>query len=149
MIHSADLRRAGLADAPVLAAIHAAAFPAGEAWSVSALGGLLGQPGVFALIDPAGGMIMARLAADEAEVLSLAVMPQARRQGRGAALLDAAAGLCARHGAAQFFLEVSGTNLPAMALYAAAGFVAAGRRPRYYPDGSDAILMRRDLPAPP
>jgi ribosomal-protein-alanine N-acetyltransferase len=149
MIRTMGLRRAGIADAPVLAAIHAAGFPPGEAWPAAALRELLEQPGVFGLIDPAGGMIMARVAADEAEVLTLAVAPQARRQGRGTALLGDAAAICARHGAARFFLEVSSTNAPAMALYTAAGFGAVGRRPRYYIDGSDAILMRRDLPGPP
>jgi ribosomal-protein-alanine N-acetyltransferase len=50
-------------------------------------------------------------------------------------------------GAAAMFLEVSDRNLPARALYAAAGFAEVGRRRRYYADGSDALVLRRGLAA--
>ncbi len=86
-----------------------------------------------------------RLAADEAEILTLATMPQARRQGVGRALLDAALDWARAGGATRVFLEVSDANIPAQALYAAAGFTPCGRRSQYYPDGSDALVLQINL----
>lgn len=79
----------------------------------------------------------------EAELLRIAVHPGHRREGLGARLLDAALvrlcdadiGLC--------HLEVHAENRPALALYRRFGFEIAGRRRAYYPDGSDALLLRR------
>jgi ribosomal-protein-alanine N-acetyltransferase len=133
------------AHAAAMAAIHAACFPPRERWSEAAMALQLAQPGAFGLIDPAGGMVLARVAADQAEILTLAVLPAARRAGRAAALLRRAAGLAGAAGARALFLEVGLGNAPALALYAACGFVAAGRRPRYYADGSDALVLRRDI----
>jgi ribosomal-protein-alanine N-acetyltransferase len=135
----------GPAHADALAAIHAAAFREGEAWSAGVLAGQLAQPGCFALLDPAGGMLLARLAADEAEILTLAVAPKARRGGIGLALVGAAMRRAAAAGAAAMFLEVASTNAPARALYARAGFVRVGRRARYYANGGDALVLRAEL----
>ena len=71
------IARAGPAEAAALAAIHHAAFPPGERWGADAMALQLALPGVFALLHPQGGMVMARLAADEAEILTLAVHPHA------------------------------------------------------------------------
>jgi ribosomal-protein-alanine N-acetyltransferase len=131
--------------AVALAAIHAAAFPPRERWGADAMALQLGLPGAFGLIDPRGGMVLARVAADEAEILTLAVLPAQRRRGIGRALLDAAAAQAAGCGAATLFLEVSTGNHPAQALYAACGFRPVGHRRRYYPDGADALVLRRPL----
>jgi [ribosomal protein S18]-alanine N-acetyltransferase len=80
------------------------------------------------------------------EVLTLAVAPTARRLGLGTRLLDAAMTLAASRGARVAFLEVSINNVAARTLYARAGFTPTGRRPRYYADGSDALVLRRSLP---
>ena len=85
------------------------------------------------------------MAADEAEILTIAVAPAAHRQGIGAALLAAAMAQAALRGAAAMFLEVAEGNAAARALYAAAGFRQSGRRRRYYPDGADALVLRRSL----
>jgi ribosomal-protein-alanine N-acetyltransferase len=135
------IERAGPAHCFVLAAIHEAAFPDGESWGVAMLAAQLGQPGVFALVDEAGGMILVRVAADEAEILTLAVAPEARRAGLGRALLAAACAAARDAGAARLFLEVAATNQAARALYGAAGFLQIGRRRRYYADGGDALMM--------
>ena len=105
----------------------------------------LAQPGGFGVIDPSGGMVLARIAADEAEILTLAVLPACRRQGRATSLLREAARLAALAGVHALFLEVGLTNAPARALYSAAGFAAVGRRPHYYADGSDALVLRRAI----
>ncbi len=130
------------AHAAALAAIHAAAFPPAESWDAAAMARLLAMPGVFGLIDPAGGCVLARVAADEAEILTLAVAPGQQRHGVGRRLLQHAGGRAAALGAATLFLEVSAGNGPALALYDAAGFAACGRRRKYYPDGSDALVLR-------
>ena len=136
---------AGPAHAAALAALHAAVFRDGEAWNQAVIAGLLAQPGVFALIDPAGGMLLARLAADEAEILTLAVAPASRRRGIGAGVLAAAMRRAAAAGAAAMFLEVASANAAAGALYAKAGFVRVGRRARYYANGGDALVLRAEL----
>jgi ribosomal-protein-alanine N-acetyltransferase len=136
---------AGVAHADALAAIHAAAFRAAEAWSAAVLATQLSRPGCFALIDPVGGMVLARVAADEAEILTLAVAPAARRGGIGRRLVAAAMRRAAAAGAAAMFLEVAPGNAPARALYARAGFVRVGRRAHYYPNGGDALVLRAEL----
>jgi [ribosomal protein S18]-alanine N-acetyltransferase len=139
------MRRAFAVDAEVLAAIHGAAFPPSDAWGEQAIGSQLRLPGVFGLIHPGGGMVLARIAGDEAEVMTLAVIPANRRRGLGAALLDAALRAIRDCGARLVFLEVSELNQAARALYAAAGFVEVGRRRCYYADGSDALVLRAAL----
>ncbi|MDJ0386875.1 GNAT family N-acetyltransferase [Roseomonas sp. E05] len=136
-----ELRSAGPEAAAELAALHGTAFPPAEAWGPDALRLMLEMPGAFALLSPGAGFILARVAADEAEVLTLAVIPAARRQGVGRALLEAARGVAEAAGAGQMFLEVSAANPAARALYAAAGCTEVGRRRHYYPDGSDALVL--------
>ncbi|BDG70842.1 hypothetical protein Rmf_07710 [Roseomonas fluvialis] len=94
--------------------------------------------------DPVG-FAMGRVAAQEAEVLTLAVHPAARRGGAGAALMRALMTAAAQRGASDMFLEVSEQNAAARRLYARLGATEAGRRRRYYPDGSDALVLRLAL----
>ena len=129
--------------ARVLAAIHQAAFPPDEAWDAIAMAELLAMPGTFGLIDEAGGFI---LAADEAEILTLAVLPECRRQGIAARMLAAALRVASLAGAKAMLLEVAEPNLAARGLYSGFGFREVGRRRRYYADGSDALVLRSDLP---
>ena len=129
-----------------MAAIHATAFSPPDVWGRDAFNLQLGFPGVFGLLHPSGGMILMRIAADEAEVLTLAVTPEARRGGIAASLLAEATTIAAAMGAKSIFLEVSVTNIAASALYSRAGFTEAGRRPHYYSDNTDALVMRFDSP---
>lgn len=139
---------AGPAHAAALAAIHCTAFPPKEAWSADVIALQLGLPGAFGLIDPTGGMVLARVTADEAEILTIAVMPTARRRGLGRALLRAVMDQAAKRGAIEMFLEVAIANGAARALYAAQGFTQVGRRRGYYPGGGDALILRADLSHP-
>lgn len=129
-----------------LAAIHAEAFA--SPWSSQAFADLLGQAGVFALGDP-DGFILIRVVADEAEILTLAVRPSARRGGMGRALTQGATRTSATHGAERLFLEVAEDNTAARGLYDGLGFAVVGRRPAYYAaaDGRriDALLMSLSL----
>jgi ribosomal-protein-alanine N-acetyltransferase len=136
-------------DAALLAALHRSSFD--EPWSEAFFASLLGQPGTMALTvaDPAPlGFILVRVAADEAEILTLAVVPSARRAGRGRRLVEAALAALAASTARRCLLEVAADNAAAIALYAAGGFKPCGRRPGYYRRGQvavDAVLMERAL----
>lgn len=82
--------------------------------------------------------------AGEVHVLEVAVAPEARRQGIGRALVAA---LIADRGGGTALLEVRDGNVAARTLYERSGFVVVGRRPKYYPDGEDALLMTREPPS--
>lgn len=140
-------RRAGVAHAAALAAIHAAAFAAAERWPATEIATTLAMPGAWGLIAARGGMAIARAAGGEAELLTLGVAPEARRQGLGRALVRAVLTEAAARGAAQLFLEVKADNTAALALYRGAGCVEVGRRRRYYADGNDALVLRAALSA--
>lgn len=131
-------------DGAALAALHRNSFP--EPWSVQAIADLFATPGTFAFSVP-DGFILARVAGDEAEILTLAVSPAARGQGLGRALLRAAAGHAQTLGAAKLFLEVGSDNPAALALYAHQGLAPVGRRKAYYA-GRDALILRAELPLP-
>ena len=135
------------AEAPALAALHAAAFAPPEAWSADAIGLMLAMPGAYGFWRPAAGLVLARVAADEAEVLTIAVVPAARRQGLGAALLHAALARALAMGARAMFLEVAASNQAALALYTGLGFTGVGQRQHYYGQGQDALVLRWSLPA--
>lgn len=148
------LVRTGPAQAAVLAALHAEAFPPHDAWPAEGLAKLLPAPGVAGrlALDSAGrpqGFVLWRVAADEAEILTLAVRPQARRQGIARALMAQAAAEAGSAGAVRLFLEVSVENAGARALYAAQGFSETGRRPAYFPQPGgppvDALVLSLEL----
>lgn len=129
-----------------LSVLHAEAFD--TPWSAAAFADLLGQTGVV-LEGDADGFILIRTVADEAEILTLAVRPSARRQGLGARLVGAAKARALAAGADRLFLEVAEDNVPARGLYGALGFEPLGKRPRYYarPHGPavDALLLVLNL----
>jgi ribosomal-protein-alanine acetyltransferase len=83
-----------------------------------------------------GFLVWRQTAPDEIEILNLAVAAEFRRKGIATSLLEAVS-------AADIFLEVRESNLAARQLYAAAGFVESGLRPRYYQHPVEgAIVMR-------
>ncbi|MFO7778826.1 MAG: GNAT family N-acetyltransferase [Nitriliruptoraceae bacterium] len=97
------------------------------------------------LVAVAGGEVLAAalglLQADDGHVVDLAVAPSLRRRGIGRRLLSALVTELRTRGARAVTLEVRAGNLGALALYRGAGFVVEGHRPRYYPDGEDALLL--------
>ncbi|SMO37857.1 GNAT family N-acetyltransferase [Paracoccus laeviglucosivorans] len=113
-------------------------------WSAAEIEDLLASPLNFLLRVP-HGFLIGRTVADEAELLTLAVSPEARRQGVARRLMQEFRATSQARGAAEAFLEVASDNGPAQALYLADGWVQAGRRRNYYAPGIDAILMRRIL----
>lgn len=137
-----EVERAGAWHADALAAVHRAAFPPGAQWGADAMALQLGLPGVFGWIDAAGGMLLARVAGGEAEILTLAVTPEARGAGLGGRLLRAAMAEAVDRGARTMVLEVGEGNEVGRRLYSGAGFVVVGRRRNYYGGGEDALVMR-------
>lgn len=87
----------------------------------------------------------ASIVADIAELQRIAVLPTARRRGHATALLDQVIALAVSGRADRLLIEVREANDGALAFYAASGFVEVDRRPRYYRDGSTAVVMRRPL----
>jgi ribosomal-protein-alanine N-acetyltransferase len=147
-----NLRPVGSEAAFDLADLHDRAFD--RPWTAVEFDDLLKSPGAFAVLGEAGepavgkGFILCRSIAGEAEILTVAVDPAARRRGWGAALVEMAAGIATETGAEAMFLEVATDNLAAIALYQSAGFAKVGLRKGYYPhsDGAkDALVMRRAL----
>ena len=134
----------GLESAQRLAELHALAFE--RPWAAGEFARLLSNPAAFALAEEGAGFILAWAVGGEAEVLTLAVAPDRRRQGLAASLVAAAAGVAAGRGAEAIYLEVAANNEAAGGLYAKLGFVEAGRRKGYYEGGADAVVMRRRLP---
>ena len=139
------------ADLPRLAELLAAGFEV--PWSAQALAATLAGEGVIAFAAEIEGRLegfaVARVAAGEAEILTIAVDPARRRTGLGERLAAAAIAAAQAAGADAVFLEVATDNPAAIALYEKLGFVAAGRRGAYYPrrEGPrvDALILRRDL----
>jgi ribosomal-protein-alanine N-acetyltransferase len=80
-----------------------------------------------------------------ARLYSLATQPEARGQGIGAALLEAAAAAARRRGSHALRLEVRTDNAAAIALYERHGFRRTGRYAQYYEDGTDAWRYEKAL----
>ena len=96
------------------------------------------------IVASENGFIVWRTVADEAEVITIGVHPDARGGGIATAMLTLMEHETKKAGAKTIFLEVSAENAPAIALYKKCGFIQNGRRPKYY-DGVDAILMVKNI----
>jgi ribosomal-protein-alanine N-acetyltransferase len=154
-----EIRRAGPEAAETFATLSAAAMAghAGHRWTAQDFAELINDSNVIGLVsvapgeaDPVGYALI-RPAADEAELLSIAVAAAWRERGIGAALLTEGARLSAVAGARKIFLEVAEDNPAAIRLYRAAGFAEIARRPDYYGPKVgkamvDAIVMSAALP---
>lgn len=146
-----SLSEAGAKDASAFALLHAASFRRG--WSDGEFERLLFDSNVLAHRAMTGrkllGLIISRAAADEAEILSVAVAASARGRGIARKLLALHLGRLAAHGISAVFLEVDEDNTPARRLYRRAGFHEVGRREGYYAAGganaSAALILRRNL----
>ncbi|MDZ4840861.1 MAG: ribosomal protein S18-alanine N-acetyltransferase [Hyphomicrobium aestuarii] len=119
-----------------VAAIHAELF--NPPWSEEAIRKLLEHPAAAALIAVAGmrrepaGFVLAQLAGDEAEILSVGVAPRFQRRGVGKKLIDGLIRAAAKAEARRLFLEVGVDNKAALRLYEKLDFKRVGIRPKYY-----------------
>lgn len=132
------------AHAGLIAGMHHVCFA--EPWNEKAMADLLAMPGVYGWLaagEQPEGFVMARIAADEAEILTLMVLPPYRRTGLAQRLLDAALGNAKMQGAQKMYLEVASSNEAAQQLYTKVGFSLVGRRKAYYASGADALLLAK------
>lgn len=142
---------ATLRDAQTLSRLHRESFHRG--WGAGEFQQLLTERNVLAHRLRVGktiaGFIISRTAADEAEILSVAIDSAQRGRGLSRDLLRTHLGYLAGHGLKTVFLEVEENNRPACALYERAGFRTVGRRERYYKDSTgeqlNALVMQRSL----
>lgn len=145
-----SVRAATLADIEDVAALEAENLGA-DAWSPYLVGeGIAGNlPTVFYLVAEADGAVVGHAVvsavADIAELQRIAVTPAHRRDGLATELLDEGCRLARESGADRLLLEVREDNRDALRFYAARDFVEIDRRPRYYADGTTAIVLRRAL----
>ena len=139
----------------VVAALFAETFD--DPWPEPSVRELMDSPGARAMIAREGetpiGFLLARVVADEAEILSIGVRPAARRQGVARALFKAFLPLAGAAGAKSVFLEVGQDNPPALSLYESLDFERVGLRRDYYTrrggERIDAVLMRLSLSSVP
>lgn len=127
-----------------MARIHAAAFTMPRPWSEAEIAGAMAGPfGV--VMNESRGFLLGRVVAGEADLLTLAVDPEARRLGTGQALVGRFLAEARARGAESVFLEVASTNRAARALYEKCGFLQRGCRKDYYRDaegrGVDALVL--------
>ena len=135
-------------DAPALAALHAAALPPG--WPAADFAAYCGEANRLVLLARDGGRLLGlaavQIAADEAEILSIAVAAEARRRGLGSAMVAACIESCEATSVSTIFLEVAEGNRAALALYEKMGFSLLSRRADYYQGGRSAheaaLVMR-------
>jgi tRNA threonylcarbamoyl adenosine modification protein YeaZ/ribosomal-protein-alanine acetyltransferase len=144
---SAHLRVAMETDLAMMADIHAACFSKG--WSEKDFASALSIPGAGALlVELAGivyGFVQFQWVAGEAEINSICVLPNFRRQHFGRDLLQGLLVHLQSQKTTKIFLEVSAQNSAAIGLYEVQGFQRNGLRKAYYADGSDAITMVKAL----
>jgi ribosomal-protein-alanine N-acetyltransferase len=141
-----------VADAPRLAALEERIFE-GDAWPAADFQTFLANPHVVGLIarDAQGqdvGYALCHHVHDEAELLSIGLVPTMRGRGQGRALLARLLADLAARGVRHLFLEVRRSNAAAIALYTAAGALPLGVRKGYYdpspdhPQREDALTFR-------
>jgi ribosomal-protein-alanine N-acetyltransferase len=145
---------AGPDQAAEVARLHAELFS--PSWSEESVRTLLDHPASTAFLAMVGGVpktcvgfVLAQLAADEAEILSVGVAKDWQGKGIGRRLVEGVARAAQRAEAKTLFLEVAADNDAAMALYRRAGFLGTGLRRGYYarPGGEavDAVTLSLKL----
>lgn len=139
--------------AAAIAELHALLFE--DAWSKESIAEMLEHPGATALVAQGGtpprplGFVIGRIAADEAEILTLAVAPWAQRLGIGRRMVEGLVRAVKRAEARRLHLEVAADNGAGLALYRKLGFAEVGRRKGYYVrkrgPSADALLLALEL----
>ncbi len=145
-MHEFQIRHATAGDAAIIAALEQASLP--DPWNRPQIESALAAEHIRCLMahDARGeipGYILWSAVGREAEIYKLAVHPERRRRGTGAALIRAFFNCARSSGVTAAWLEVRGGNAPARALYAAHCFAVVAVRKKYYTDtGEDALILR-------
>ncbi|MCU1410916.1 MAG: rimI [Rhodoglobus sp.] len=151
-----QLRAATPDDLDAIMAIETSVFPE-DAWSSASMLAELHDrngyylvafpPGDPARIDAYAGLRAPRRQ-PQADIQTIAVVEDARRQGLGRVLMLRLIDEARERGATELFLEVRADNPGAQTLYASLGFEQIAVRPKYYGGVVDAVIMRLTIPAP-
>ena len=119
------------------------------AYSRRTLRAFLRLPGAECLVAEEADAILGFILTDRdgpaGHIITLDVVPKARRGGVGTALLIAAHASLASHGVREVTLETSVLNQPAVAFWKRHGFRSCGLLPNYYENGEDAFWMAKSL----
>jgi ribosomal-protein-alanine N-acetyltransferase len=148
---TAKIVEASIVHAGVISVLHGACFE--EVWNEKSINEILNMAGTTGLligadVETPQGFILFRVAADEAEIISIGVIPAARKNGLARILLQTSIIEAARKDAAKMFFEVAADNKTARAFYETVGFEIIGKRPRYYNRSSeklDAIIYSLNI----
>ncbi len=142
------IRSVGREAAELLAEIHTQCFP--HYWDKDAFNDFFSVAHTHALIADIGqtaGMVVYRLNFEQSDIITIAVLPQFRRQGIAHRLMDRVLEDVAARGVENLFLDVEEGNQPAISLYEGLGFSHQRRRRQYYrqSDGTctDALVMSK------
>jgi ribosomal-protein-alanine N-acetyltransferase len=143
------VRVATASDVPAVTALEAAVFGP-DAWSAASvteeLTGLRRRAWVAESERVVGYAVSAR-AGDLVDLQRVAVAPEHRGTGVASTLVTALLDAARADGAERVLLEVAADNGPALGLYARHGFAEIDRRPAYYRDGRDALVLALSLEA--
>lgn len=133
---------------PAVHAIESECFTV-DPWSVEQFWEELAQPTRIYRVAMRGDEVIGYAgifhAGADADIQTIAVRPGEQRQGTGRMLLRELIVAAHQSGATSLLLEVRADNSPAIAMYRDEGFDQISLRSRYYPDGSDALILRRSL----
>ena len=140
-------------DAATMAELHARTFSVPNAWDAAAFEDLFTQDSVRAFGIKSGQtlstFVLVQLAADQAEIITIATVPARQRQGLAARLIVDTEASLVEQGYKTWLLDVAQDNAVAISFYQKIGFAADGRRPDYYkrPGGNriDAVLMSKPM----
>jgi ribosomal-protein-alanine N-acetyltransferase len=124
-------------------------FPPGIAYSERELKSYMRRPGSFTMVaadgsDKISGFIVAN-SGRRGHIITIDVAPAARRAGLGSQLLRAAEERLRATGARAVNLETAVDNMPALSFYKRHGYIVVSSWPRYYSNGVDALVMRKEL----
>lgn len=143
------LRPATADDVEAIMAIETPVF-AHEAWSTEAMARDVGDPNCTYFVAESAGVVIGYAGllcppgSGEADVQTIAVVPDGRSKGLGRRLMTALLEQAEARRAKHIFLEVRADNAQAIALYESLGFAEIAVRPKYYqPEGVDAVVMKR------
>jgi len=152
-VEEIDLRCAGALDVELLSALHGECLTAAwdRPWLAKSFAEILALPGATAWLASKNGeplgFALGSCAADEIDILLIAILPAWRRHGFARLLLQRLLEAAAKAGIKRAVLEVASGNAPALAFYARLGFSKCGLRKNYYGDGVDALLLEKQLVA--
>jgi len=149
-----NLREFRQGDFEILWKIDQKCFPPGISYSRPELRHYIERPGAFTLIaegensTPIGGFIVGESGKRAmGHIITIDVLPEIQRAGTGSLLLRAAEDRLLSRGCRFVYLETAVDNTPALSFYKRHGYFVIKTQPRYYSNGTDALVLKKELAA--